>query len=151
MPIYTTVDNWEQVKGLRQGEIFQFRKIIKDALSKNKELNSMFQQGLTPNTDYREPYIYSYDINDSLLDRGTFVNDLEGLIQTANQLLTKDSRKYYANYRFDIVGSWTVGKIILIKKTEYKADMKDRKSSVKKFYKQTYKDVKQDIKDRLWR
>lgn len=150
MPIYTTIDNWEQVKDLKQGEIFQFRKIINDAMSKNKDVSFMFKEGLTPNKDYREPYIYSYDINDTLMDRGEFVNNLERLIQYANQILAGSSMKYYQNYKFDIMGNWTEGRIILIKKKDYNANMKDRRKSVKKFYKDTYKQTKKTIKNMLF-
>ena len=156
MPIYTNTDSWKVVNNLRQGEIFMFRDILRKAMKNSKfayKHDKDFIGSLEPNTNYNEPYIYSYNIADSLLDRGQYIKELENLIKVANFDMSQ-SKKYYNKYKFDILGTWTEGKIIIMMRyqlTEKEAEEleKKKKKTVKKFYKDTYKKTKEKAKDIL--
>lgn len=147
-------DNWKVLKTLKQGEIFMYRDVIRKALKNSKfeyRYDKDFISSLKPNKDYSDPYIYSYDISDTLLDRGQFVKELEDLLKVANYEMSQ-SKKFYNKYKFDILGSWTTGQIIvmsryeLTEKEQQELD-KRKKKEVKKFYKQTGKEVKKTVKD----
>ena len=147
-------DNWKILKALKQGEIFMYRDVIKKALKDSKfeyRYDKDFISSIKPNKDYSEPYIYSYDISDTLLDRGQFVKELEDLLKVANYEMSQ-SKKFYNKYKLDILGSWTTGQIVvmsryeLTEKEQQELD-KRKKKEVKKFYKQTGKEVKKAAKD----
>ena len=145
MPIYTDINNWKLVPSLRQGEILMFRDVIKKAMKDSKfdyRTDKDFLTSFSANSEYNEPYIYSYDISNSLLDRGQYAKELEDLIKVANYHLSQ-SKKWYNKYKFDILGSYTVGKIIVLIRYDLtekeKKDIEKKKTkTIKKFYKGIY-------------
>lgn len=150
-------DNWKIIKVLKQGEIFMYRDIIKKALKDSKfeyRYDKDFISSLKPNKDYSEPYIYSYDISDTLLDRGQFVKELEDLLKVANYEMSQ-SKKFYNKYKFDILGSWTTGQIVVMARyelteKEQKELDKRKNKEVAKFYKRTGKDIDKGIKNLVY-
>lgn len=147
-------DNWKILKVLKQGEIFMYRDVIKKALKDSKfeyRYDKDFISSLKPNKDYSEPYIYSYDISDTLLDRGQFVKELEDLLKVANYEMSQ-SKKFYNKYKFDILGSWTTGRIVVMARyelteKEQKELDKRKNKEVAKFYKRTGKDIGKGVKN----
>lgn len=136
------------ITNLRLGEKYIFKKIITKA-SKNKHYlykDDNFISNLDYNQDTDEPYLYSYDINSTLLDRGDFMQKLEALINVANREISL-SKKYYNNYRFEIVGDNTKGKIIVMRKSTLTS--KNIKSIDKKMSKEIRKDMTKFAKNKL--
>lgn len=138
MPIYgktLTPPPWILEKKLNKNKILQLRFIFNKVLK--NETNGV-QQTLVPNTDYTIPYLYAYDSTKypGLIDN--YSTNLECLISRANVELAKD-KVYGKDYRFDIMGNWSFGNIIIMKRSDMLAS--DYKKQVDKYNKKVNKTI----------
>ena len=124
MPIYgktLTPPPWVLETKLNKQKIIRLRTIFNKVL---KYENKGIEQTLKMNTTYDKPYLYTYDCS---LYSGTFQNystNLEAVINQANTELQKD-KVFGKDYRFDIMGNWSFGNIIVMKRSDMlKADYK---------------------------
>jgi hypothetical protein len=124
MPIYgktLTPPPWVLETKLNKQKIIRLRTIFQRVL---RNENKGVQQTLKPNEIYDKPYLYTFDCN---LYTGTFQNystNLEELINLANAELRKD-KVFGKDYRFDIMGNWSFGNIIVMKRSDMlKSDYK---------------------------
>lgn len=115
MPIYginfiKSCKSWCLYKRFSKDDFNDY--IIRLIRAKNNFIYSedqIFLSSIKTNTDYNKGYIASYDINLTRENTETYSTKLECLINYCNrELLNK-------NFKFDIVGSWTVGRIIIMK------------------------------------
>ena len=134
MPIYgkaLTPPPWILETKLSKQSILKLRTIFNRALKDN---HTGVQLTLTPNEDYSKPFLYTFD---STKYSGTFNNystDLEALINKANVELAKD-KIYGKDYRFDIMGNWSWGNIIIMKRSDIMRA--DYRKQVEKYEKET--------------
>ena len=138
MPIYgktLTPPPWILEKKLNRQKILQLRVIFNRALK--NETNGV-QQTLVENTEYTKPYLYSYDSMKypGLVDN--YSTNLENLIRKANLELSKD-KVYGKDYRFDIMGNWSFGNIIVMKRSDILAS--DYKKQIDKYNKEVKKKI----------
>lgn len=138
MPIYgktLTPPPWILEKKLNRQKILQLRVIFNRALK--NETNGV-QQTLVENTEYSKPYLYSYDSMKypGLVDN--YSTNLENLIRKANLELSKD-KVYGKDYRFDIMGNWSFGNIIVMKRSDILAS--DYKKQIDKYNKEVKKKI----------
>lgn len=116
MPIYgkrISKQTWVLEKNLNKNKIIKLRVIFNRVA---KEDPNGVQQSLVPNTDYSKPYLYSYDCHNSPTTYNNYSNDLEALINKANIALKKD-KVFGKDYVFDIMGNWSMGDIVVMKRT----------------------------------
>ena len=138
MPIYgktLTPPPWILEKKLNRQKILQLRVIFNRVLK--NETNGV-QQTLVENTEYNKPYLYSYDSMKypGLVDN--YSTNLENLIRKANLELSKD-KVYGKDYRFDIMGNWSFGNIIVMKRSDILAS--DYKKQIDKYNKEVKKKI----------
>jgi thymidine kinase len=61
--------------------------------------------------------IAKYDIDSIVIPEANFIQELEALILQCNNLVKNDDMKFkYRKIKFDIMGSWTKGEIIVLVK-----------------------------------
>lgn len=130
MPIYgktLTPPPWVLETKLNKQKIIRLKTIFNKAL---KNENKGVQMTLKPNETYDKPYLYTFDVN---LYSGTpqnYSTNLEELINLANRELKKD-KVFGKDYRFDIMGNWSFGDIIIMKRSDMLAA--DYKKQVDKY------------------
>ena len=130
MPIYgktLTPPPWVLETKLNKQKIIKLRLIFNKAL---KNENHGVQMTLKPNETYDKPYLYTFDVN---LYSGTpqnYSTNLEEVINLANAELRKD-KVFGKDYRFDIMGNWSFGDIIIMKRSDILAA--DYKKQVDKY------------------
>ena len=130
MPIYgktLTPPPWVLETKLNKQKIIRLKTIFNKAL---KNENKGVQMTLKPNETYDKPYLYTFDVN---LYSGTpqnYSTNLEELINLANRELKKD-KVFGKYYRFDIMGNWSFGDIIIMKRSDMLAA--DYKKQVDKY------------------
>lgn len=141
MPIYgktLTPPPWVLETKLTKQKIIRLRTIFNRVL---RYEHKGIQQTLKQNTTYDKPYIYTFDSN---LYSGTFQNyssNLEALINLANTELKKD-KMFGTDYRFDIMGNWSFGNIIVMKRSDMlKADYKKQIDNYEKLVNKKIKKV----------
>ena len=118
MPIYgnsISGDAWYIYKNITAKEFIDFAKIIIEAqhnfVYKHDEI---LLKSIKINTKLNNFTLASYDISKTNMDIATYQTKIEELIKEANRILSKKHK--YNNYKFDITGSWNIGKIIIMKK-----------------------------------
>lgn len=145
MPIYgktLTPPPWVLEKKLNKQKILKLQYIFNKVL---KYENRGVAQTLKKNEDFKLPYLYSFD---SSLYPGTFNNyssNLENVINLANTELRKD-KVFGKDYRFDIMGNWSFGNIIIMKRSDIlAADYKKQVDNYDKLVKDKVKKIENAI------
>lgn len=119
MPIYTNKfigkNPWTVVKSLDKKTLIKLRKILKDAKVTFQYRNEFnFLNSVKDNEEMESLYIASYDIRDTNIELYRYQTYLESLIKECNYILS--SKYKFKNYRYDILGNWDYGKIIILEK-----------------------------------
>lgn len=79
--------------------------------------DTAFLSTITPNTKLEEAYIARFDIGRSMIPEGIYMQNLEALINECNlSLETLKKKKKFPDYKYDIIGNWDSGKIIILEK-----------------------------------
>ena len=117
MPIYgyQLMENpWELEKNISEIDLLKYIKIIKTAESEfpYKRDNS-FLSSIHYNLFNNGPYVAEYDFSKSGISDGSYIQQMFALINQANALLNKQYK--YQKIKFDIMGSWTIGRIIVMR------------------------------------
>lgn len=118
MPIYGDMfkkNNWVIELYMNQLEILSYIKILKEAKTKFLyKYDEVFLSSIDENFKCNEVYyIASYDYSKTGMSESLYIHELENLIDTCNLIMR--NKKKYNNYKFDIAGSWTDGKIIIMR------------------------------------
>ena len=114
MPFYDTnyIDSWKICKSVTIKKYFKlidiFRKIL--YLSNNKA----FEESIHLNGNIDECFVGVFDCSKSRITPEQYIFLMDDLIYRANVELSKNRK--FDNYKFDIYGSWTIGKIIILEK-----------------------------------
>ena len=118
MPIYgygIMSAPWTIENELKKETLVKLRKIIRSAKSSFDHSNDqVFCSSIKDNVDMIEPYIASYDMSKTNMSVALYQSYMESLVQEANFILSKKNK--FNNYKFDIMGNWQIGKIIIMKK-----------------------------------
>ena len=137
MPIlnYGRPDNWELIPSLTKGEIFIFRQYIFDAKKKFKyKDDKLFLKTIEPNWDYTNPYIYLYDSSLEREEDQMYIYKLQELLKVANEMIYK---VYKDDYKLDIMGTWDVGKIVVMRRRKLSSNKSfkelNRKALIKRY------------------
>ena len=136
MPIYgktLTPPPWVLEKNLNKQKILRLRVIFNRVL---KNETTGVQQTLKENKDYKNPYLYSYDCSRYPGTFDSYMYNLEAVINKANLELSKD-KVFKKDYRYDIMGNWSFGNIIIMKRSDmlykdYKKQVDEYEKLVKK-------------------
>lgn len=120
MPIYcnygTTKAPYSRVTNLNYKDIMKLSKIIFEAKkSFMYKSDDVFCRSVEINLTSEPNKIATFNFFRTGIDDSAYIQRLEALINEANILLVKN-KKYANDYRFDIMGSWTYGEIIIMKK-----------------------------------
>ncbi len=114
MSIEYTIDN-----DLTTNQLADFTKVIIRA-SKEFEYadNKRFWHTIHLNLALEGSYIGTYDIAKSGIPFASYKVILQSLIDRANYIIINDKRlvKKYRDYKFDVIGTWEDGKIIMTKR-----------------------------------
>ena len=138
MPIlnYGMPSNWELVPRLSKGDIFVFRQFVFNAKKIFEYKNDgEFLKTLIPNLDYDKPIIYQYDSSLSRKYDNQYIYKIQSLLTTANELMDEENDGY-RDYRLDIMGTWDVGTIVIMRRRGLKKDKfseLNRKAAIKMF------------------
>jgi hypothetical protein len=127
-------NNWELMSNLTQRDIFIFRQFIFDAKKEFDYKNDKdLLKTISPNTDYTKPYIYEFDSSLAVPYDNTYIPKLQNLIEKANKIMY-DQVKELKKYKFDILGTWDRGYIIVMRDKKEK-DFEDvaRKALIKRY------------------
>lgn len=117
MPIYgfngTGMAPYSRVTDIKRDKLSKFVTILEKA---KKEFmyshDEIFCRNIELNLFCKDTsYVAKYNMFRTGIDESTYIFRLEALINEANVILAKNK---YSNYRFDIMGSWTMGQIILM-------------------------------------
>lgn len=118
MPIYgygVTKAPWTIETEMKKKKLIKLKKIIIQAReSFAYSHDQVFCNSIKCNLNLDELYIASYDMSKTNMPVGNYQVELESLIQEANFILSKDNS--FKNHKFDIIGNWTMGKIIIMVK-----------------------------------
>ena len=119
MPIYgygLVGAPWVRETKIEIKKFYKLVKIINQAKQSFDYSNDeVFCRSIKVNqSDENYSYIAVYDKSKTGIDESTYIFRLEVLINEANLILSKN--KKFENYKFDIMGYWTVGQIIIMKK-----------------------------------
>lgn len=116
MPIYgygVTKAPWIFCKTLTVKKLIKFINIFKSVETEFK-LDPVFLKSITYNSELKGPFIASYDLSKTNINAYIYQTNIEKLVSNANKILSKN--RSYDNYKFDIMGTWTIGKIIVMEK-----------------------------------
>lgn len=116
MPIYTDKLNpWKVAQKLTYKDLIKFQGILEKA---KKEFfykdDYTFCKSIQTNYKLDAVYVASYDYSKTGITLESYIIRLQYLINEANRQLSRITK--YNNYKFDIIGSWTIGKIIMMEK-----------------------------------
>lgn len=113
MPIYNpNYNTWKVCKSIKIKMFFNLVNKFRETLHLSE--NKAFKESVHLNGDINECYIGIFDYSKSGITVAQYQNLMEDLIYRANVELAK--KKKFDNYKFDIYGSWTSGKIIILDK-----------------------------------
>lgn len=129
MPIYgyglMGGDPWTLCEKMELGRLIKLIEVFDDKLYEEFKLNPVFMNSVQINTNLQKCFIADFDISKTNIDIYTYQNNIEKVIMRANRFLIdkkelklkKTKIKYdFSNYKFDIMGSWTTGKVIIMQK-----------------------------------
>lgn len=114
MSIEYTIDN-----DLTTTQIADFIKVLNRARTEYEyKDNTRFWTTIHINLGMEASYIATYDIAKSSIPFASYKYILEALLDRCNYILINDKRlvKKYRNYKFDVIGTWEDGKIIMTSK-----------------------------------
>lgn len=124
MPIYNSPlakAPWVVVKKMEKKRLKKYIDVFKDSMkSFPGRRDFTFLSSIDVNASLTKCYIAEYDIHKTAHAVGDYQNKLESLVREANNQLNKHSK--LKDIKFDIIGNWTYGKVILIEKKETKKD-----------------------------
>lgn len=133
-------DDWVLITSLSKGEIFTFRQYIFEAKKKFKYKNDRaFLKTLIPNEEFKKPYIYRFDATINKTIDNEYILKIQNLLEEANKYMSKQSmngKKIYGDYKLDIMGTWSTGYIVLMKKSNSKQDNRmelSRQATIKRY------------------
>ena len=116
MPIYTDKLNpWKIAQKLSYKDLIKFQGILEKAKKDffyNTDYN--FTKSIETNYKLDSIYVASYDYSKTGISLESYVVRLQYLINEANRQLGRISK--YNNYKFDIIGNWGIGRIIIMEK-----------------------------------
>ena len=117
MPIYASgliSAPWSVCKEIKRDKFIKMRKVFIQARHAFKYYNdTVFLSSIESNNKMEECFIASYDYSKTGMSLEVYYTRMEELIAECNRTLIK---KKVTNYKFDIVGSWSIGKIVLMEK-----------------------------------
>lgn len=129
MPIYgyglMGGDPWTLCEKMELGRLIKLIEVFDNELYEEFKLNPVFMNSVQINTNLQKCFIADFDISKTNIDIYTYQNNIEKVIMRANRFLIdkkelklkKTKIKYdFSNYKFDIMGSWTTGKVIIMQK-----------------------------------
>lgn len=118
MPIYgfgTITAPWSLAKAVKPKDYYKLRDIFKRAKKTFEYSNAeLFIRNIKTCSEYNNNIIASYDSSKLGIDIAQYQIMLEKLVGYANKLLGESKR--FEKYKFDIMGNWTVGNIIIMEK-----------------------------------
>jgi hypothetical protein len=123
MPIYCNLNGvnkapWVIVKEMSIKDIKKYISIFQKAMKKFKYKNdALFLHTIDINiyNVTNNCYIASFDKSKTTIPVFNYQNELEELINYANELML---RSHIDNYKFDIMGTWITGKVIIMTKNK---------------------------------
>ena len=124
MPIYgygTLGAPWSICTTLEVKKLADLEKIFNSAMHSFPGRNDMvFMHSIDLNMKLDECYIAKYDYSKTGIPLAIYQEKMTSLIKYANDILisTFKKRKKYDDYKFDIQGSWTIGKVIIMKRNK---------------------------------
>ena len=118
MPIYgygTLGAPWIIDNNVPVKRMASLMKIFNKALHEFKyHGDHVFVNSITINLKMEYCYVAKYDYSKTTINLAVYQDKMETLIKYANDLLSQ--KKQYKDQKFDIQGSWTVGKVIIMKR-----------------------------------
>lgn len=118
MPIYGYGTNgapWSLAKSIKPVDYYKLRNIFKKAKrSFQYSKSEMFVNNIKTFSEYNNNVIAEYDSSKLGIEVAQYQYMLEKLIDEANRLLGESSK--CPSYKFDIMGNWTIGKVIIMEK-----------------------------------
>lgn len=115
MPIYgygVLGAPWELETNMNIKTLSKLISIFKKELESISKQDPIFRKTIQLNILMDEVYIAKYDYSRSNINEYQYMQSLETLVNNANIAL----KNSFKNYKFDIMGNWTIGKIIIMKK-----------------------------------
>lgn len=113
MPIYgygIIKAPWEIVNKMNITSLTKFIKIFSSEMNIMRKKNPIFIRSINLNIRMDETFIATYDYSKIGYTEYQYQSDMEALIEAANKRINNP------NYKFDITGSFTSGKVILMHK-----------------------------------
>lgn len=119
MPIYgfgTIGAPWKIAEKVLPKNYYKLRDIFKKAKKSFEYSNAdIFIKNIQVYSDYNNCTIATYDSSKLGIEVSQYQIMLEKLINEANNILNNYSN--FKNYKFDIIGNWTIGKVIIMEKS----------------------------------
>lgn len=120
MPIYgygTIGAPWSLAKDVLPKNYYKLRDIFKKARKTFQYHNSdLFIKNIEICSEYNGNIIGTYDSSKLGIEASQYQLMLESLVLEANRILGESKNEKLAKYKFDIVGNWTIGKIVIMEK-----------------------------------
>lgn len=118
MPIYCdTKNNWKLVKSIediKPTDIMPLRNIITEAKeSFEYSKNKAFTNSIVIYSDFNVN-MARYNIAGTGIDESVYITALEAFIYECNKILAAKNKARYKKLKYDIMGNWTQGQIILM-------------------------------------
>lgn len=107
---------WSIDNDLSIKDLSKYKEILADAKRQfPHNHDGVFCSSVKLNQKYKKKFIAEFDMRTTNMQVGAYQMYLENLISTANQILKKKNKN---NVRFDIIGSYTSGYIIIMRKNK---------------------------------
>lgn len=108
---------WEVIKNIELKDLTTLIKVFNNAMETSKfRYDKSFMHSIKLNILLDELWVATFDYSKSGIRYAVYQNQIEELIYEANLLLNK--KKKYINYKFDITGSYTIGKVVIMRKNK---------------------------------
>lgn len=118
MPIYgfgTITAPWSLAKTIKPKDFYKLRDTLKKAKKSFQYSNSeLFVKNIKTFSEYNNNVIAEYDSSKLGIETAQYQIMLEKLIDEANRLLGENTK--LDKYKLDIMGNWTIGKVIVMEK-----------------------------------
>lgn len=116
MPIYgygLISTPWVLCNEMSKLKLNKMMKLFKD-VELHCGMQESFRHSIIYNIDPKICYIADYDSTKTNMDEFAYQKSMEDLINMANKELFKNRK--FENYKFDVMGSFTIGKIVIMEK-----------------------------------